>query len=184
MPQFQKIRKQDEKLFREDVFYFIYTQIIKKHNEKKQIINLQNTIEKQRINFYDFYLDVPKILLKLRKLYKLIVITNGPLYSQIPKVEKVQLSNYVDDIIIGGNYKEQKPYPSIFELALKKHKLLREETIHIGDSLRTDILGANNSNIKSIWIQNSQSELKSIKPTWKLTEFKEVPTLINENYND
>ena len=97
-----------------------------------------------------------RLLAEARKLFTLVVITNGPEFSQVPKVERVNLAEHVDHIIIGGQEPEEKPAPSIFYKALKLANCEAHEAVHVGDSLATGISGAHNSGITSVWIQHQQ----------------------------
>lgn len=45
-----------------------------------------------------------------------------------------------------------KPRAEIFEMALKKVNLQPDEVVHIGDSLSSDIKGANALGINTVWI--------------------------------
>ncbi len=131
------------------------------------IATLQGAFDQARSQHFDFYPGVGELLLELREQYTLVVITNGPEFSQVAKVEAVQLNNYVDHIIIGGQEKEQKPAPSIFAKAMRLAQCESHETIHFGDSLAADIQGAINSDIASVWISH-QRELDlslNIEPT-------------------
>ena len=115
---------------------------------------LQDKFDADRIDAFSFYPGIADFLLEARKLFTLVVITNGPEFSQVPKVEAVKLSEYVDHIIIGGQEPEQKPSPSIFQKALKLAGCEAHEAVHVGDSLAADIVGAHNSGITSVWIQH------------------------------
>jgi N-acylneuraminate-9-phosphatase len=143
---------------------------------------LQSKFDSDRLEAFDFYPGIAEFLLEARKYFTLVVITNGPEFSQIPKVEAVKLSEYVDHIIIGGQEPEQKPARSIFDKALKLANCEAHEAIHVGDSLATDIAGAHNSGIMSVWIQHQQpldAEL-GINPRHTLLHPGEIPALIRE----
>ena len=121
-----------------------------------------------------------EFLAEARQLFTLVVITNGPAFSQVPKVEAVKLADHVDHIIIGGQEPEQKPARSIFDKALKLAGCEAHEAIHVGDSLAADIAGAHNSNITSVWIQHQQpldAEL-GIDPHHTVIHPAEIPALI------
>mgnify|MGYP000179081501 CR=1 FL=1 len=141
---------------------------------------LQNKFDDDRIRAFAFYPGIAEFLAEARKLFTLVVITNGPEYSQVPKVEAVNLSAHVDHIIIGGQEPEQKPARSIFEKALALAGCEAHEAIHIGDSLAADIVGAHNSGITSVWIQHQQpldAEL-GIDPHHTVMSPDEIPGLI------
>lgn len=143
---------------------------------------LQSKFDSDRLEAFDFYPGIETFLAEARKLFTLVVITNGPEFSQIPKVEAVNLAEHVDHIIIGGQEPEQKPARSIFEKALKLANCEAYEAIHVGDSLATDIAGAHNSGITSVWIQHQQpldAEL-GINPQHTVLHPSEIPALIRE----
>lgn len=142
---------------------------------------LQDTFDRERLAAFDFYPGIRDFLLEARKYFTLVVITNGPEYSQIPKVEAVKLADYVDHIIIGGQEPEQKPAVSIFQKALALANCEPHEAIHVGDNLAADIAGAHNSGITSVWIQHQQpldAEL-GIDPHHTVVHPEEIPELIN-----
>jgi N-acylneuraminate-9-phosphatase len=141
---------------------------------------LQDDFDCNRLEAFDFYPGIAAFLAEARKLFTLVVITNGPEFSQIPKIEAVNLSEYVDHIIIGGQEPEQKPARSIFEKALKLANCAAHEAIHVGDSLAADIAGAHNSGITSVWIRHQQpldAEL-GIDPHHTVLHPSEIPALI------
>lgn len=143
---------------------------------------LQDNFDRDRLAAFDFYPGIKEFLADARKHFTLVVITNGPEYSQIPKVEAVDLQAYVDHIIIGGQESEQKPARSIFEKALQLAGCEAHEAIHVGDSLATDITGAHHSGITSVWVQHQQpldAEL-GINPHHTVLHPSEIPQLIRD----
>ena len=141
---------------------------------------LQDNFDSNRLQAFDFYPGIREFLAEVRKRLTLVVITNGPEFSQIPKLEAVRMDEWVDHIIIGGQEPEQKPARSIFEKALKLANCQAHEAIHVGDSLATDIAGAHNSDIRSVWIQHQQpldSEL-GLDPHHTVFHPRELPQLI------
>ena len=141
---------------------------------------LQNNFDSDRLAAFDFYPGIVEFLAEARALFTLVVITNGPEYSPVHKVETINLAEHVDHIIIGGQEPEQKPARSIFEKALGLAHCEAHEAIHVGDSLATDIAGAHNSGITSVWIQHQQpldAEL-GIDPHHILLHPSEIPALI------
>ena len=81
---------------------------------EESIQALQDKFDHDRLEAFDFYPGIVDFLTDAHKLFTLVVITNGPEFSQAPKVKAVNLANYVDHIIIGGQEPEQKPAQSIF----------------------------------------------------------------------
>lgn len=150
--------------------------------EESSAQRLQDKFDHDRIAAFDFYPGITEFLAEARRYFTLVVITNGPEFSQIPKVEAVNLAEHVDHIIIGGQEPEQKPARSIFEKALKLAECEAHEAIHVGDSLATDIAGAHNSGITSVWIQHQQpldAEL-GLDPHHSVLHPSEIPALIRK----
>jgi N-acylneuraminate-9-phosphatase len=143
---------------------------------------LQSKFDSDRLGAFNFYPGIEAFLAEARKLFILVVITNGPEYSQVPKVKAVNLAEHVDHILIGGQEPEQKPARSIFDKALKLANCKAHEAIHVGDSLAADIAGAHNSGITAVWIQHQQpldAEL-GIAPQHTVLHPREIPALIRQ----
>lgn len=143
---------------------------------------LQDKFDQDRIDAFDFYPGIKQWLAEARKTFTLVVITNGPEFSQLPKVERVNMAAHVDHVIIGGQEPEEKPFPSIFIKALKLANCEAHEAIHVGDSLASDIAGAHNSGISSVWIQHQRpldAEL-GINPHHMIMHPSEIPALIQK----
>ena len=82
-----------------------------------------------------------KSLNELKKNYKLHIITNGFKEVQILKMKKSGLINYFENIIISEEIGYLKPNKKIFLFALKLCNA-NEESLMVGDDLKSDIYGA------------------------------------------
>ena len=140
---------------------------------------LQNTFDTARTQYFDFFPGIQSWLERMRQHYKLVVITNGPEFSQVTKVERVKLKSYVDYIIIGGLEPAQKPDKSIFEKALELCDCKADEVIHVGDSLAADVQGAINSGIQSVWIQHNQEPKAEIQADWVIQSPLDLEALLD-----
>lgn len=146
---------------------------------------LQKKFDEDRLAHFAFFPGIESFLLEAKKAFTLVVITNGPEHSQLPKLAAVNLEDYVHYIIVGGQEPEQKPARSIFEKALQLADCEAHEAIHVGDSLAADIVGANNSGITSLWIQHQQpldAEL-GINPDHTVMHPTEIPAFITRFNN-
>lgn len=174
------IEQQSERAFRLQLIRDLLAERTTDNINDKTIQAIQDKFDSDRIAAFDFYPDIVNFLAEARALFTLVVITNGPEFSQIPKVESTNLADHVDHIIIGGQEPEQKPAASIFHKALKLANCEPHEVIHIGDSLKTDIAGALNMGITSLWVQHQQpldSEL-GINPDHTVFHPSEIPAII------
>ena len=78
-------------------------------------------------------------------------------------------------ITISGELGYKKPSKEIFTHTLNKLKVRTKDVIMIGNSLESDIKGANNSGIRSIWLNRNEEENKTdIIPDYEIhqLEFK------------
>ncbi|MCW8907757.1 MAG: HAD family hydrolase [Sedimenticola sp.] len=147
---------------------------------------LQDRFDRDRLAAFDFFPGIEAFLAEARRLFTTVVITNGPEFSQVPKIEAVNLAAHVDHIIIGGQEPEEKPARSIFEKALKLAHCQAHEAIHVGDSLAADIAGAHGSCITSVWVRHQQpldAEL-GIAPGHTVLHPGEIPALIRSLHRD
>lgn len=139
----------------------------------------QDEFNQQRMLAFDFFPNVKSLLNTLRDDYQLVVITNGPVFSQRPKLEAVEMHKWVDHIVVGGEEPEEKPAASIFHKALRLVNCTAEQVIHVGDSLTADVAGANSVGIQSVWINPNQIQpTADIVPSYCLSHVTELPDLL------
>ncbi|WP_031414459.1 HAD family hydrolase [Vibrio parahaemolyticus] len=149
------------------------------HIDAEQAQQAQHYFDSARMGAFTFFPGVKEMLTDLRKHYKLVVITNGPIFSQHPKLKATQMDEWVDHIIVGGEEPEEKPAASIFQKALNLVDIKPEEALHIGDSLAADITGANNMGILSVWVNaTGASNPTEITPNFEIRETVELKEIL------
>lgn len=67
------------------------------------------------------------------------MITNGPSRAQWEKVERLQLKDYFDCILVSGDLPWEKPDQKIFQQACQLLGVEPRNCIMVGDKLETDI---------------------------------------------
>ena len=92
-----------------------------------------------------------ELLQYLKTLYKVVVVSNGFVEVQQQKMSSAGLTQYIDHTVLSEEVGVSKPYKEIFDRALSISHTRRAEAIMIGDSWDADIMGAQNSKLKSIW---------------------------------
>jgi FMN phosphatase YigB (HAD superfamily) len=76
---------------------------------------------------------------------------------QIKKMETLKIAKYFDFIVCSEEIGREKPFSSIFKLALKKAKCGRSSQVYvIGDNYDMDIIGANRMGFTSIHFNDSK----------------------------
>lgn len=116
----------------------------------------EKTFMDLRMLHYDFFPGVPESIDRLRRQYCLAVVTNGPVYSQHPKLAKLAMRSRMDHVLIEGELPWGKPCPEIFALACERCGCRADEAVHIGDSLEADVAGALAGGIRSVWISRGE----------------------------
>ena len=97
--------------------------------------------------------DVLNLLANLNKQYRLIAITNGNV-----EVEKFNLNGVFELVLQAGPHGKAKPHSALFDSAAARLNVPHNEILHIGDSLDTDVQGANNAGCQSVWLNNQEAQ--------------------------
>jgi putative hydrolase of the HAD superfamily len=92
-----------------------------------------------------------EVLDYLRDKYVLHIITNGFEEVQSIKLASSGIGHYFEELITSERAGAKKPYPAIYKFALKATGALLEESIMIGDNLKTDIQGAIDYNMDQVY---------------------------------
>ncbi len=147
----------------------------------EQAQQAQSFFDSARMNAFSFFPGVREMLAELRQHYTLVVITNGPVFSQHPKLAATNMSEWVDHIIVGGEEPEEKPAASIFQKALTLANVKPEQALHIGDSLTADIAGANRMDILSVWVNPTSAENPTnVEPDYEVRDTVELKEILNK----
>ncbi len=92
--------------------------------------------------------DIIKLLSQLRKRYKVIAITNGNV-----DVSQFNLRDSFDLVLQAGPDGRAKPHNEMFDVAATRLSLPLNSILHVGDSLDTDVQGANNAGCSSVYLK-------------------------------
>lgn len=145
-----------------------------------ELAQLTLNLYKQKTKIYE---DAEKALKQLKN-YKKALVTDADKGLVQTILEKHELKQYFQAIIISDEIESYKPNPKAFQIALKKLNCKPQNAIMIGDS-EADINGAKNLGIKTILIRRDSRQIKT-KPDYqitKLTQIKEILESWNKNAN-
>ncbi|MCF2858562.1 HAD-IA family hydrolase [Pseudoalteromonas sp. SMS1] len=92
------------------------------------------------------------MLQQLAKKYTLIAITNGNV-----DVEKFNLAGVFERVYLAGPDGKAKPDAALFQRACQDLGVKPQQILHIGDSLDTDVQGANLAGCQSVWLNNQST---------------------------
>ena len=103
----------------------------------------------------DYFEGVEETLSELKKHYQIDLITNGILTTQIPRIQNSSLKNFLDHVFISEEMGYSKPNIEYFKTALNLAEVKdKSKVLVIGDSLSSDIKGANNAKLDCVWISD------------------------------
>ena len=109
--------------------------------------HLNTVYLKHRFEDIELFKDVLPTLETLREEYNLGLLSNGNSYP-----ERCGLEGIFQFIIFSQEYGVEKPDPKIFQITLEKAGCSKQELLHVGDSLETDITGAIKAGINCVWL--------------------------------
>lgn len=114
----------------------------------------------------------------LRRGLKFGLITNGSPDLQREKIAESGIDRWISSIFISGEIGIRKPGRGIFEHALAALNASCTETVMAGDTLETDISGANDSGIKSVWINRDERVNDTdVRPAYECTGLNDLLAL-------
>jgi HAD superfamily hydrolase (TIGR01549 family) len=114
--------------------------------------------------------------------YRIGVVTNGPPDAQRQKIEAVDLDRWAETTVFAGHETPQKPDPEPFKVAMDALGATPASTVHVGDSLETDVAGAAAVGIDSVWLgggtQTTEDGGPAPEPTYRIDTLATLPSLL------
>ena len=111
---------------------------------------------------------------------RLFLVTNGVEQVQISRLEKSGLSPFFENVFNSERIGVQKPDPAFFQACFSQIPGFRaERAVLVGDSLRSDILGANQAGIASCWYNPGGTEAGTeASPDCQVRSLEEIPVAL------
>jgi putative hydrolase of the HAD superfamily len=116
----------------------------------------------------------PRVLDELDRSYRLAVVTNGTPDAQRAKVDAVDLDRWIDAVVVAGAGLPPKPDPAPFERAIRSVDATPGTTVHVGDSLDTDVAGARAAGLDAVWLSASDA-VEGPTPTYRIESLEGLP---------
>lgn len=113
--------------------------------------HLNQVYLQHRFEDIELFDDVLPSLKALRAKYTLGILSNGNSYP-----ERCGLERIFQFVIFSQDYGVEKPDSRLFQIAVEKAGCSKQQLLHVGDSLETDIVGAINAGIKCVWLNRKQ----------------------------
>lgn len=109
---------------------------------------------------------------------RVCVVTNGAADSQWEKLRVIGMVDRFDAVVISAEIGIAKPDPAIFAEALRRLDVDSSSAWHVGDSLTTDVAGANAAGLTSVWLNRSgRPRSNQLEATFEVQTLQSVPRL-------
>ena len=105
---------------------------------------------------------------------KIYLITNGTPAAQYGRLESVGLRDFFDGIYISDEIGYAKPDRRFFEYVLCDAAIRPEECVVIGDSLSSDITGAVNAGLLSVWYNPSGKDAAECRADFVADSYEKI----------
>lgn len=120
------------------------------------------------------YEDSLPALETLSRSHRLILTSNG---NSDPR--RVGIGRYFDHILFAGDAGYAKPDPRIFRAMLRVAGCTAGEAVHVGDSLVTDVRGAQDADVRAIWLNREAAANETgIRPDATIGNLRELAGLL------
>ena len=122
----------------------------------------------------ELFSDARPILDSLRGSYRLGVITNGNGWP-----ERMGLAGYFEFAVFSQDVGIDKPAARIFHVACDQANCEPGEIIHVGDSLESDVAGANDIGMISVWLNRDGCDNDTgIIPDYEIRSLGELSVIL------
>lgn len=109
--------------------------------------------------------------------YPLIIVTNGFDEIQSTKLAASGITHYFKSVVTSARAGYKKPAREIFEFALDEGGFRHHEAVMIGDNLITDIGGARNASVDTIFF--NPNRIRHEEPvTHEISDLKELQAIL------
>lgn len=141
---------------------------------------LSETFQGHRRQLHIVYSDVEGVLKQLQQSYKLALVTNGASDLQREKLEGSGLGRYFDIVLISGDIGTRKPDPRIFSTVIDRLGVSAEMAVMVGNSLESDIAGAQQVGIKSVWLnRDGKKDDDSVQADYEIANLSKLQAMLN-----
>lgn len=114
---------------------------------------------------------------------KMALVTNGSGEVQRSKINKYELADYFDTIVIEGEFGKGKPHPAVYEHVVTTLGVLATQCWMVGDNLKWEVEAPQELGIFAIWNDHKKAGLpanSTISPDHIVHSIAEIPDLLDQ----
>ncbi len=99
--------------------------------------------------------DTEEMLERLKKSHRIVLVANTDSFSVESVLDKYAMRKYFDAIYLSCDIGLLKSNPKMFETVLEKEGITGDDAIMVGDSIESDLIGAEKAGIKGILLDRN-----------------------------
>ena len=129
---------------------------------------------------HDFLPGALEAVISLSKKYKLYIASNGTASVQEKRLKSADIGKYFQEIFISQEIGFNKPAVEFFQGCFARiPDLDKAQTMIVGDSLTSDILGGQNAGIATCWVNPGHKECTlAKKPDYEIESLSQLEALL------
>ena len=144
------------------------------HPDKDLAAHLNTIYRKHRYGDIELYPDVIPTFDALAPHFKLGLLSNGNTYP-----ENCGLDGRFAFVVFSQDVQVEKPDPKIFQITAERAGCDLTEMLHVGDSLKSDVMGAKNVGMPTVWLnREGLPNDTDIRPDYEVTSLTEILTIL------
>ena len=142
--------------------------------------HLANRFRHERRQRNAMFPDAAQLLPELSRRLPLALVTNGAPDLQHFKIDASGLRPYFQSIVVSGEVGIGKPHPRPMQVALRQLGCDPARAAMVGNSLSSDIAGAQNTGVHAIWLNREATpRTGDIHPDLTITTLHELTNLLH-----
>jgi len=173
---------EEERITKNDVYRLRFEALLSECGKQGIVdaLEINDCFEKGICNTISFLDNAYELLFSLKKEYALYCVTNGATDIQKQRIRDSKLNEIFLEVFISDEIGFDKPNKEFFDFALS-HIIPceRDEILIIGDSLSSDMKGANNAQLKCCWYNpNCLPRPESIRIDYEIQKLDEIKKIL------
>lgn len=117
---------------------------------------------------------------ELKKRGKVFLITNGTPVAQYGRLDSLGIREKFDGVFVSDEIGAAKPSKKFFDYVLSVTGAAPKTCLVIGDSLSSDIAGAENAGLHSVWYNPSGMSGVGFHPTYEARSYEEILEILEK----
>ncbi|GEP23613.1 YjjG family noncanonical pyrimidine nucleotidase [Lentilactobacillus diolivorans] len=112
--------------------------------------------------------------------HQLYIVTNGIAATQKRRLRESRMTKYITKMFVSETVGHPKPEPQFFDYVAESiDHFDKQQSLVVGDSLTSDILGAANYGLDSVWFNPAHQQNSTlINPTYEIAGLMELENIV------